>query len=472
MSRRSNITIQRYLLLLIISIIVLATFGAALHGYRASMSQFDEIFDNELRALAQSLAMLDLNLTQLEKKQQNLIQSSKLTNQQFSFQIWKNKKLVAKNHTSPMKPFMPFRSGFTQQNFNGKRWQTFALLNDNNWIFVAQPIKLRVQSAEMVLLEAIGPIVLAIPLIALFTLLAIRKSLTPLRELSNKVKLKNPDDLTTIQLNRTSPELQPITETLNSLLKRMESAFSREKCLASDAAHELRTPISVLNITAHNLRTEFYQQSVNEATLAELQQGVARMAHVIEQILLLNRTTPEHFEQQFIELDIELLLQQAINNIYEKIEIKQQKISLHSHSQMLFGDEFSLVTLFENLIGNANKYCTSGCEILITVQQTKHKLNICIEDSGDGMTEQQMAKAFDRFYRAHTSKISHDKQISESKDTVIGCGLGLSIVDHIVTLHNGNVVLSQSKLGGLKVNISFPNENVCKGNLIKRGQNV
>jgi len=448
----STITIQRYLLLLILSIIVLATFGAALHGYRASMSQFDDIFDSELRSLAQSLSTLNVNVIQEEQTDQITKTEHNSDANSFIFQIWRNDRLINKSPFSPKSPLMAFQPGFSQQNFNGKRWKTFSLKNNEQWIMVAQPIKLRVQSAEAVLLEAIAPIVLAIPLIALLVLFAIRKSLAPLRELSTKVKQKSPDDLSTISLKRTSVELNPIIGTLNNLLNRMANAFSREKRLASDAAHELRTPISVLNITAHNLQHEYNTQAIKSETLTELQQGVTRMAHVIEQILLLNRTAPEQFSKQFEPLDIELVLQKAINNVYTKIDEKQQSISLQSESMMMLGDEFSLVTLFENLISNANKYCEKHCEIVISAQIKPQKLTVSVEDSGKGLTEEQMAKAFDRFYRAQVHEFN---QPDASKSVAVGCGLGLSIVEHIVTLHNGSVKLEKSSLGGLRVITTF-----------------
>ncbi len=430
-------SIQRYLFLLIISIVTLATFGAALHGYRAAMAEFEATLDNELISFSQSLATVNAISQVIEQEKET----------PFAYQVWRQNQLLFRSSNSPEQILTKVQTGFSTRNFLGARWRVYVSQFDQRWVLVAQRLNQRTASAERVLLTSMTPIVITIPLIGVLVLFAVRRSLAPLRNLSKQLYRKSSDDLESITLAQNSKELEPIVETINSVLARLKSAFTREKRLASDAAHELRTPISVLNIAAHNLTIGFQENTLTSQDFEELSQSVERMAHVVEQILALNRTSPETFTQQLLPLDIEPILQTVIAKLYHRIESQQQTVSLETKSYWLNGDEFSLQTLFENLLSNANKYAGEQSEIKITVNQQGDKLLVVVEDSGVGIPEAERDKIFDRFYRLENNKTSTG---------VTGCGLGMSIVQHIVELHHGSIELGQSSLGGLKVSVLLP----------------
>ncbi|GLX77096.1 two-component sensor histidine kinase [Thalassotalea insulae] len=430
-------SIQRYLFLLIISIVTLATFGAALHGYRAAMSELEMILDQELVSLAHSLT--SVKSTEVVVKQENQTP--------FAYQVWQNQQLVVRSSNSPEIPLTGFTQGFGYKNFLGARWRVYCQQFAQRWVMVAQRQNQRIVSAERVLLTSITPVVITIPLIGLLVLLAVRTSLSPLRNLSKQLKAKSADELEPVALVKNSKELEPIVDTINSVLARLKSSFAREKRLASDAAHELRTPISVLNIAAHNLVSSYQNNSLTTDSFEELQQGVERMAHVVEQILALNRTSPENFNHCLVALDIQSILQSVIAKLYVRIEDKQQTVSLDSQSYWVKGDEFSLQTLFENLVSNANKYAGKGCEIKLSTQLNGQELCVIVEDNGPGIAVAEREKIFDRFYRLEQAR---------QNTGVTGCGLGMSIVKHIVELHQGRIALEQSVLGGLKVLVFIP----------------
>ena len=125
------------------------------------------------------------------------------------------------------------------------------------------------------------------------------------------------------------------------------------------------------------------------------------------------------------------------------MEFLHQTVSLEAESTSLLGDKFSLEILFDNLLKNAIKYSGRGTEIHISIEEQVNNFQIVVEDSGVGITKEHLDKVFLRFYRV--------KQHSET-----GSGLGLSIVKHIVDLHEGNIQLMTSNLGGLKVVITLP----------------
>ncbi len=415
----------------------MATFGAALHGYRAAMAELESIFDQELISFSHALVHLpatDTSISQHKKAP-------------FVFQVWQDNRLLIRSNNSPVQRLSEQVNGFSDKNFLGARWRVYSQQVEQRQVYVAQRQSQRLDSAERVLLTSILPIVIAIPFIGLFVLLAVRRSLAPLRQLSRQLSVKSSDDLASVQITENSKELEPIVEVINSVFARLKSAFTREKRLASDAAHELRTPISVLNIDAHNLTKGFQSQSLQVQDFDKLSQSVERMAHVVEQILALNRSLPESFNKKLQPIDIEKILQTVIAKLYPRIEAQQQVVSLQSKPYKVKGDEFSLQTLFENLLVNANKYAGKGCEIKVSVSETIDGVIVVVEDSGIGIPEPDRDKAFDRFYR-----FDHQHQ----SGNIAGCGLGMSIVKHIVDLHQGDIHLSQSSLGGLKVSVSLP----------------
>lgn len=429
-------SIKRYLLIVILSVVTLASFGAALQGYKASKTKLNEVFDEEMRSFA--IALLH---SPIKEASTNVVLHSV-----FAYQIWLKDKLGLKSDNSPEVIITNTTRGFSDSSFLGKRWRVFVLVENEIKVIVAQPIKQRFESVEQVLLEAILPIVYAIPLIGLLVFFAIKRSLKPLTLLSNQLTKKSASDLTPITVKENSEELKPIEQTLNNLLERLNNAFEREKRLSGDAAHELRTPISVLKITAHNLMIAFENNRIERHHIDELNENTVRMAHVIEQIIALNRTTPENFEQNKVELDLRALLQDVISDNFEKIEQSQQTISLNAKPVHILGDKFSLEILFDNLIKNANKYSGKNTNILISVENHVDNVQVVVEDSGAGIPSEQLEKVFHRFYRG--------KQHTET-----GSGLGLSIVKHVVDLHNGQIQLMTSELGGLKAVINLAKTN-------------
>ncbi|GHE77296.1 two-component sensor histidine kinase [Thalassotalea profundi] len=397
------------------------------------MEQLDNLFDQELISIANVLV--------------NAKPNANTTNQERSlfYQVIENKTVISRSAIAPNEVFTSTNSDFFHFTYNAQRWRSYSLKVDDLLIIVARPIAQRIQSAEIVLYKAIFPIVITIPFIALIIFYVIRKSLKPLRNLSNNLQAKEINELSPVNVDHNVKELKPIELTLNRLFKRLNSAFEREQQLATNAAHELRTPISVLNITTHNLIEAYAENGITYENLKELKNNVERMTQVTEQIIALYRFSPEYFNEKLIPINVEHLLQQVIANNYRDITKATQNISLESIPLMVLGDEFSLVTLFENLLKNSIKYAGAKSEILISTVLKHNLVIITLEDSGAGLTKEQRKMMFDRFYRAN-----------EDTTRVKGSGLGLSIAKHIVELHNGTITGERSSLGGLNVIVTLP----------------
>ncbi|WP_343857561.1 sensor histidine kinase [Aliiglaciecola litoralis] len=392
------------------------------------------LFDAELRTVAQSMA--SMNNAQL-----NTIDAS---NADLAVQQWNAEKLILRTTNTPESAISPFKEGYSDQNFNAQRWRVYASQNNtaDKWVFVAQPLNTRFELTEQMMIAAMTPLFFSIPFLAVAIFLLVTYGLAPLRELTKQLAGRKEHDFSTITLSRTPQELVPAVETLNRLLSRLQSAYEREKQFASHAAHELRTPLSVLKVNLHNLQqiADSSQEDIHQ-----LQLDTDRMIHVVNQILLLSRTNPELVKEDFEYCDPYAIAQDVISDIYPKIDEKNQNIELNGCSFNFKANRFALYTLLQNVIANANKYAPLSGDLSVDISYEQNTLRIIVEDSGTGMPQADIVLATQRFFRG--------QQHTNSK--IEGSGLGLSIVEQIVRMHSGNMTLSKSAMGGLRVEIEL-----------------
>lgn len=441
-------SIRRYLVTVIIALLILISFLATLQGYRHSIARSDNLFDQQLVELARSL--LDASAATAANDDTDAAVNVSNSSGQLAVQISEQQQLRFRTTNTPERLFAN-TPGFSEQNFSGQRWRTYLHCDPKlRCVFVAQPLSQRQELADEVVLSSISPTILSLPLLAVLIWLVISRGLTPLYRLVEQLQLKKSQDLSPLSLPEAPQELQPVLTTTNHLLARLDEAFSREKRFASDVAHELRTPLSVLKIDLYNLQQQWAQFGLPDEHQAihALQLSVERMAELIEQILLLNRIHPEHFRATLQAQDVFALCQQVIIELYANIERKQQTISLEGTALVANVDKFALQVLMRNLINNANKYTPEQGEILISVSAWDGQWQFQVEDSGPGIADAEHDRVFDRFYR-----VGGDRHHS----AIPGSGLGLAIVRHIVQLHHGSISLSRSRFAsGLKVTVTLP----------------
>ncbi|HDY85960.1 hypothetical protein LCGC14_0440910 [marine sediment metagenome] len=439
-------SIRTYLLLALIAIITLVIFVSLLQGYQASIAKAQRLFDDRLQSMAAMISNANQALIPHEAANENLSPT-------VFFQILTDDFSLLARSNNALTPLLTpenevVSSGFKDINFNGYRWRVYILKDDalNRWVITGERSDIRYNLAESVVTASIIPIVLAIPVAAFIIWIAIGVGLKPLRELGGQLSHKKPDDLSPILMTNTPVELTSLVATTNALLRRLNDAFIREQQFAADAAHELRTPISILKVQLHNLQNN---EQVSEAALLPLASGIERMGSVIEQILSLYRYSPEPGSIKQSDVDLSSIVQNIIAKDYEHIALKQQIISLSGGEVCLIrANQFAIETLVQNLISNASKYTPEYGEILVTSKHITTGIRLIVEDSGPGIPKEQYERVFERFYRVDGDR--HDSGI-------LGCGLGLAIVKHIVNLHRAKITLqSSTQLGGLKVVIDFP----------------
>ncbi|BFT29245.1 ATP-binding protein [Alteromonas sp. D210916BOD_24] len=426
-------SIRRFLILTLISALVLVVFSAALHGYRATLSISNNLLDNELAELTQAIAYVNHH--------------EKADEHRLLFQIWHQGQLVTSSASALTSPLSSFQEGFSERIALGTRWRVHSKYNsvDDVWYMVAQPLNNRFILTDALTVAAITPFIISVPLLALILFVGITWGLSPLKQLSQLLAKRQGNDFSAIRLSREPSELRPVVMTLNSLFSRLSAAFEREQQFASNAAHELRTPLSVMKINIHNIANELGEKG---SLLNSLQRDTDRMIHAVNQFLLLARTSPETYAEQREAVNVYHVAQEVISDLYSKIESKQQEVSLEGDEVYLHSVHFMLYTLLQNLITNASHYSPIGAQIMVKIIKREHGVVLSVCDSGPGIALSERANVQKRFQRAANSK------------STTGSGLGLAIVAQIAALHNANVTLGDGELGGLEVAVEFGYDSI------------
>ncbi|MFT5521431.1 MAG: two-component system sensor histidine kinase QseC [Enterobacterales bacterium] len=450
-------SIRIFLIISLIAIITLVNFISSVNGYDKSMAEANKSFDQHLVRYANILRAIPWKSIDKEqiKNSEKIINElmHKEPNSVIAFNIFDTETLQSISSTvSEYNIEQSLSPGFQFINFGGYRWNALVVHDprENIAILVAERNDLRFTMTENIVLASIVPIIAVIPIVAILIWLVVGFGLAPITQFADNFKTKEATDLSPIQLGDVPKELTVLASSANDLLKRLEQSFEREKRFSSDAAHELRTPITALKLHIDNLLAETPYPSQSTALLKV---SIDRIGHLVEQILALNRTSPDQYLSNFTEFNLLEVAQNIIIQQYPELSEKNINIVLNGESCPIIADKFGIETLLSNVLSNAIKYCNNNCDIEVSLIQTIKTISIIIIDSGPGIAAELRDRVFERFYR-----VDGDRH----KSSVQGCGLGLSIVKHIVTMHNGSINLADSAEepgfdSGLKVTIVLPN---------------
>lgn len=462
-------SIRLFLTISIISAVVLANFLAALHGYQESMQEAEVLFDSKLQNYAEFVA----NSQRTAKLEELSTSSNPNPNpnrlEEVLYQVWdKQSQLVAQSTRFPRELNFTSEENKLYINFEQARWRSITQYfpEAKRWVVVLEKQDVRYNLAESVILKSVYPIIMAIPTIAILIFFIVHAGLRPIRKLANEVDEKRAGDLSAIELENVPLELSRLTQRVNELLARLDGSLSREIRFASDAAHELRTPIAALNLQMKNLRDELDDQLPGKSeSIHALSDGVKRMSHLVEQILSLNRSSPELYAEKFSPLDLTDLLKSLLVELYPMAEEAKHEIEFdiinENENYTVDGDVFSLSTLFKNLIINAVKYTPSGGQVMIQLSKHENDISVRIMDSGPGIAVDERSRIFERFYRVDGDR---------NQTQIMGCGLGLAIVKQIADLHQAKLTLSDSDFklqSGIQVN-----HGLCVELVLKASANV
>ncbi|HMY38586.1 MAG TPA: ATP-binding protein, partial [Marinagarivorans sp.] len=361
--------------------------------------------------------------------------------------------LVARSEDFPVQALVVWQEGFSEFEYEGVRWRGRIHWDEplGLWYLVAERFDQRYSLAESVIVRAILPLLLVIPLLALAIWAIVTYALGPLKSLTQALSQKSVRDFSPLPRPRLPRELVPLVNAINGLLERLAQAFAREQRFSADAAHELRTPLAALKVHAANLYASLKalgEQSQALELAERVQVSADRMGHLIQQILTLNRAADGAWSEHFKPTELLTLSRQLCADYYPLADAKRQTLEIAAEGEFIvLGDPWALSILLSNLISNAIKYTPEGGQIRLNLELQAHKVAWILEDSGPGIAVELRERVYDRFYR-----VGGDRHASDT----LGCGLGLSIAQQIVQLHGGSMAMSTSSLGGLAVTLMLP----------------
>ena len=272
---------------------------------------------------------------------------------------------------------------------------------------------------------------------------AVKRQFKVIQQLSKNIAEKNADDLAPIQQQEPElKELQPMVLQLNQLLQRLKQSLLAEQRFTADASHELRSPLSAIQMRLQVLKRKY--PDLNQ-DLASIQNDVSRGTQVLENLLLLARLDPTNTHQlPKIDVNLQAIVCDVIQALQPFALEKNIQITTHIADDLsIFANEKLIFTCMRNLVDNAIRYAGQGGYVFIDVQQRQQNVVMTIADDGQSLTEEILQRLGERFYRALGTKTQ-------------GSGLGLSICQKIMQLHAGEIHFSKSGYGGLQVTLQLP----------------
>jgi two-component system OmpR family sensor kinase len=335
--------------------------------------------------------------------------------------------------------------GYSTVHVNHRDWRVYTLVQGTYALQVAQAIDEREAIATRTALRTLLPFLLLIPLLGVMIWYAVGRGLSPLDTMSRALGKRRADALAPLAERELPEELRPLAASLNALLARLDAALGAQRRFTADAAHELRTPLAALKLQLDVAR-RVGDDPARIAAYDDLQGGVERASHVVEQLLTLARVEPESLAARAVDCDLPALAKEAI--VARGALAAQKRINLGLAREApvnVRGDPASLAILLSNLLDNALRYTPEGGRIDVAIDRADDGSAILIvADTGPGIPVDERERVFDRFYRGADAAAS-------------GSGLGLSIVRRVAEAHGATIGLSDPAEGsGLVVTVHFP----------------
>ena len=290
------------------------------------------------------------------------------------------------------------------------------------------------------------------PIVLIFLFLITRwiagKSTVPIKRVISTAAHITKENLTErIELPLHKDEIYTLTSTINGLLERLQDAVLREKQFTADASHELRTPLSILKGTLEVLVRKPRDIKQYESKISYCINEVDRMSKIIDQLLILARYESGKIQPQSREIELNESIQYVLLRMQEIINRNCIRINFKADKKYLVkADPSMLDVILENLISNAIKYSNGSKDIEIDIESLTGSIICKIKDYGVGISEDQLTKIFDRFYRVDRSRTSQ----------IEGHGLGLAIVKRLADLQKINILFKSEISKGTTAIISFP----------------
>lgn len=249
-----------------------------------------------------------------------------------------------------------------------------------------------------------------------------------------------------LDLSLPNDEIGRLARTFDDMLARIEESFERQKRFTGDAAHELRTPLSLMRSQVDLALTRPRTAAEYQEALRELDGDLTRMTDLVSTLLMLARADAEHLAVERAPLDLAATVASIVEQ-YRPLA-SQQGIAIEETTTPtpLSADEDLLLRVLVNLVDNALRHTPSGGVITVGCKLAGDAAELWVADTGDGIAPEHQAHVFDRFYRGDAGRARAQG----------GAGLGLAICATIVAAHGGTIALSSTAGDGARFGMRFP----------------
>lgn len=272
------------------------------------------------------------------------------------------------------------------------------------------------------------------------------RALRPISEISSAAtKISGGNLSQRISVADAESELGQLANVLNSTFARLESAFAQQKQFASDAAHELRTPVTVILTQTQTTLNRERDAAGYKQTLEACQRAARRMRNLIESLLALARLDAGQESLKRLRFDLAKTVEDSITLIKPLALEKGVKIVTELEPLEISGDSERLAQVATNLLANAIQYNHPEGDVHVTLKSENGLAVLSVADSGKGIAAEDLPRVFERFYRG-------DKSRTGAGNT----GLGLAICQAIVTAHAGTIEVSSRENIGTTFTVRLP----------------
>jgi two-component system sensor histidine kinase QseC len=341
-------------------------------------------------------------------------------------------------------PYHYRRDGFDngQLNDDNDEWRFLWLTApDGKYrVVVGQEHEYRQEMALDVVRSQFTPWLVALPIMLLVLIVLLSRELRPLKKLSQTLRARTPDATDRLATQGVPIEVRPVVDALNQLFARTQAMMARERRFTSDAAHELRSPLTALKVQTEVAQLSLDDPQAQAKALTQLHAGIDRASRLVEQLLTLSRLDSLESLDDVEPLNMADLLQSVVMDSYHPAQQAGIEIRLNILDPQVTrtGQQLLLSLLVRNLLDNAVRYSPRGSRVEVTLDTH----SVIVRDNGPGIAPDALTRIGERFYRP------------PGQDQT-GSGLGLSIVKRIAALHRMTVTLGNGQDGGFEARISW-----------------
>jgi two-component system sensor histidine kinase QseC len=445
---KAPLSLQRRVLAMVVGWVLLVWAGAAALTWADVRHELDELLDAHL---AQAAALLVVQQSRELEEDDHEVDAPTLHRYapKVAFQVFHEGQLALRSANAPDEPMAgdpaSLPDGFRTVQIAGQPWRVFATYGTEAdvQVYVGEQASSRATILWAVLRSTFGPMLLALPMLALGAWWAIARGLAPLQRLGDTLAQRRPSELQPLVIGPVPADMQPLLDALNQLFDRIATLLDAERRFTADAAHELRTPIAAIRAQAEVALAE-RGDAPRALALQNTLHGCDRAARLVDQLLTLSRLEADAAPPTR-PLDLGPLVRGVLAELAPAALAKGQSLELDAAPGCIVAtDDTLLGVLVRNLVDNAVRYSPRGARIHVALAPSAEEAVLRVEDSGPGLDESQLQRLGERFFRVTGNDAS-------------GSGLGWSIVRRIAAALGARVAVQRSaELGGLAVRVTLP----------------